>query len=92
MYPPSFESEIFTLPQLTGAAVVPATFQVTVCVVKAVQLTEVLGAVTVNGPEVFVTVIFFDTSLYITPLPPIRLSLTVNLKSSNRKTDATVLQ
>ena len=54
--PPSVLKDIFTLAQLTGEAVVLATFHVIVCVEPPAQLTAVLGAVTVNGPEVFVTV------------------------------------
>src|SRR5690242_14961044 len=53
--PPSSESRILTLAQLTGAAVVFATFQVTVCALFAGQDTAVLGAVTRNGPELVVT-------------------------------------
>ena len=54
--PPSVEMDIFTLAQLTGEAVVPATFQVTVCDELPAHDTAVLGAVTENGPEVLVTV------------------------------------
>jgi len=54
--PPSVDSEIFTFAALTGAAVVLATFQVTVKLLSAGILTAVLGAVTLNGPEVLVTV------------------------------------
>ena len=48
--PPSVESSIATLAQLTGAAVVPATFQVTVCALLPAQVTAVFGWVTANGP------------------------------------------
>src|ERR1051325_5881378 len=53
--PLSVERRIFTLAQLTGGLFVPATFHVTVCVELPVQLTNVFGDVTVNGPEVVVT-------------------------------------
>jgi len=43
---------MLTLAALIGAAVVPATFQVTVCVVPPVQETAVLGAVTNPGDTV----------------------------------------
>lgn len=48
--PPSVERLIATLAQLTGDAVVLATFQVTVCELPPAQVTAVLGWVTVNGP------------------------------------------
>jgi hypothetical protein len=54
--PPSVEIEIFTLAQLTGEAVVLATFQVTVCDELPAHDTAVLGAVTEKGPDVLVTV------------------------------------
>ena len=54
--PPSVLKDIFTLAQLTGEAVVLATFHVTVCVELPVQLTAVLGAVIAKGPEVLLTV------------------------------------
>ena len=44
-----------TLAQLTGAAVVLATFHVTACAVLPVQETAVFGAVTWNGPAAVVT-------------------------------------
>ena len=50
--PPSAESRISTPAQLTGAAVVFATFQVTGSTVPWIQVTAVLGAVTRNGPAV----------------------------------------
>jgi ABC-type amino acid transport substrate-binding protein len=50
--PPSVESEILTFAALTGAAVVPLTFQVTLKLLKAGTLTAVFGAVTANGPAV----------------------------------------
>ena len=48
--PPSVEREILTFAALTGAAVVLATFQVTLRLVSAGTVTAVLGAVTANGP------------------------------------------
>ena len=45
-------NEIFTLAQLTGAAVVLATAHVMVCVELPAHDTAVLGAVTAKGPEV----------------------------------------
>lgn len=83
--PPSVLNEILTLAQLTGVAVVLATFQVIVCVVPPVHDTAVLGAVTLKGPEVFVTV----TTILVNWVCPTvtgavelygALSLTVNLK------------
>jgi hypothetical protein len=56
VFPPSVEREIFTLAQLTGDAVVLATFHVIVFVVPPVHVTAVLGDVTWNGPDVLVTV------------------------------------
>src|SRR3954469_12561292 len=53
--PPSSESRMLTLAQLTGAAVVFATFQVTVCPLPDAQFTAVLGAVTRNGPALVTT-------------------------------------
>src|SRR6476661_981833 len=53
--PPSVERRMFTVAQLTGAAVVPATFQVTVWAAPPVQVTAVLGAVTTKGPAVLLT-------------------------------------
>ena len=54
--PPSVEMEIFTLAQLTGAAVVLATFQVIFCDELPAHDTAVLGLVTEKGPDVLVTV------------------------------------
>ena len=48
--PPSVESVTFTFAAEIGAAFVPATFQVTVCVEPPGQLTAVFGAETTNGP------------------------------------------
>ena len=54
--PPSVEIDIFTLAQLTGAAVVLATFHVMVCDELPAHDTAVLGAVTEKGPDELVTV------------------------------------
>ena len=54
--PPSVESKILTFATLTGGKVVFAAFQVTLKLLCAGILTAVFGAVTLNGPEVFVTV------------------------------------
>ena len=56
VWPPSVESEILTFATLTGAAVVLATFQVTVWTEPPATWIEVFGDVTLNGPEEFVTV------------------------------------
>ena len=48
--PPSVDSKILTFAALTGAFVVFATFQVTVCVVFPDHETIVFGEVTTNGP------------------------------------------
>ena len=54
--PPSVDKEIFTLAQLTGAAVVPFTVHVMVCEEPPAHDTAVLGAVTAKGPAVPFTV------------------------------------
>ena len=56
VWPPSVDKDIFTLAQLTGAAVVLATAHVMVCVEPPAQETAVLGAVTENGPDAALTV------------------------------------
>ena len=56
VFPPSVDNKIFTLAQLTGAAVVLFTLQVTVADEPASQVIFVLGDVTWKGPEVLVTV------------------------------------
>ena len=61
--PPSVEMDIFTLAQLTGVAVVLATFQVIVCEELPAQDTAVLGAVTEKGPEVLLTVTVISEKL-----------------------------
>ena len=90
--PPFVLKDIFTLAQLTGEAVVLATFHVTVCAEPPAQLTAVLGAVTVNGPEVLLTV----TTMLVNCVWPIltgaierygALSLTVSLKFSVLETE-----
>jgi hypothetical protein len=54
--PPSVEMDILTLAQLTGDAVVLATFQVTVWEELPAHDTAVLGAVTEKGPDALETV------------------------------------
>ncbi len=76
--PPSSESRMATLAQLTGAAVVDATFQVTVWPEPAAQETAVFGAVTWNGPAVEVTLTVIVS--FWTPPPPARLSRAVTRK------------
>lgn len=56
VWPPSVDNEILTFAQLTGAAVVFATFHVIVCVELPAHETFVFGDVTENGPEVLLTV------------------------------------
>src|SRR5687767_4173227 len=51
LLPSSLEKRMFTLAQLTGADVVLATFQLTVCRVADVQVVPVKGAVILNGPD-----------------------------------------
>ena len=75
MNPPSVERWMATLVQLTGAAVVLATFHVTACAVLPVQETAVFGEVTWNGPAAVVTLKV--TLAELTPPPPIRLSRAV---------------
>ncbi len=60
--PPSVDNEILTFAQLTGAAVVFATFHVTVCVELPAHETFVFGAVTENGPEVLLTVTIISSN------------------------------
>ena len=61
--PPSVDKDIFTLAQLTGAAVVLATAHVIVCVELPAHDTAVLGAVTAKGPEVSLTVTTISVKL-----------------------------
>jgi hypothetical protein len=76
--PLSVEREISTFAQEIGVRFVPATFQVTVCVELAGQLTADAGAVIVKGPAVAreVTVVVSE----FTPPPPPRLSRAVRRK------------
>ena len=60
--PPSVDIDILTLAQLTGAAVVFATFHVTVCDEPPAHETFVLGDVTVKGPEVLLTVTIISSN------------------------------
>ena len=61
--PPSVEREIFTLAQLTGEAVVLATFQVMVWDELPAQATFVFGEVTAKGPDELVTVTVMSAKL-----------------------------
>jgi hypothetical protein len=54
--PPSVDREIVTFAVLTGAAVVPATLQVTSWVDVPTQVRAVFGCVTANGPAEVVEV------------------------------------
>jgi len=76
--PPSVERSIDTFAQETGAAAVPATFQVTVCVEPPAQSTADAGKVIAKGPavETEVTVVVSE----FTPPPPPRLSRAVRRK------------
>ena len=60
--PLSVDNRMLTEGQLTGAAVVLPTFQVTVCVLPMFHVTAVFGAVTANGPEVAISTRVDDTS------------------------------
>ena len=61
--PPSVEMDIFTLAQLTGDAVVLATFHVIVWDELPAHETAVFGAVTEKGPDVLVTVTVISAKL-----------------------------
>ena len=76
--PPSVESEILTLAVLIGAAVVLATFQVTLKFVFPGMLTFVFGAVTTNGPAPLLT-LKMDVAELIPP-PLARLSRATTAK------------
>jgi hypothetical protein len=81
--PPSVEREILTFAVLTGASVVLATFQVIVWDEPPAHDTFVLGAVTLNGPALLVTVTVVLVNWVwpiFTPVTYGLLSLTVNLK------------
>jgi hypothetical protein len=76
--PPSVEIRISTFAQLTGLAVVPATFHVTVCEVAPThEIPVAVGYVTVNGPDDATLTVTASSSLQ----PPFSaLSRTVTLK------------
>ena len=80
-------SRMFTMAELTGAAAVLATFQVTVCDEPAAQVTAVLGAVTTKGPAAAL-VLRPSTGLLLmpptTPCRPLWASRTVTRKFSGR--------
>src|SRR6476659_8375986 len=83
VWPPSVESVIFTLAQLTGARVVLATAHVIVWELPPAHVTAVLGTVTAKGPDVLVTVTVISLKAVcpiFTPGTYGQLSLTVNLK------------
>ena len=67
-----------TFAVFTPFAVVPATFQVTVCELPAAQETAVFGALTEKGPAVAFTVTIISSLLFAGP--PALLSLTVKRK------------
>src|SRR5204862_2263660 len=78
--------------QLTGEAVVFATFHVMVCEEPPAQLTAVLGAVIVNGPEVLLTVTTISVNCVWPTLTGAvelygALSLTVSLKFNVLETE-----
>jgi hypothetical protein len=85
VFPPSVESEIFTLAQFTGAPVVLATFHVTVCVLSPTHETAVFGTVTTNGPVAELTVTTISSLLFAGP--PAWLSRTVKRKFNVLATD-----
>ena len=67
VFPPSVLNDILTLAQLTGDAVVPATFHVTDCVELPAHVTAVFGAVTTNGPVAELTVTTISSLLLAGP-------------------------
>ncbi|MBK8382631.1 MAG: hypothetical protein IPL16_12240 [Ignavibacteria bacterium] len=69
---------MLTSAQFTGAAVVLATFQVTVCGIPEFQLTFVFGCVTTKGPATELTL--KEIELKFIPPPPALLSLAVRRK------------
>jgi len=83
--PPSVEREILTFAALTGAAVVFATFQVTVKFAPPGRVVAVFGAVTAKGPEVLVTVRVDEVELM--PPPLARLSRATTWKTIVREID-----
>ena len=89
--PPFVEMDIFTLAQLTGEAVVFATFHVIDCEELPAHDTAVLGAVTVKGPDELVTVIVLSAN-WVCPTDAGEvlkgaLSLTVNRKCNVLETE-----
>src|SRR5580765_8531045 len=77
VWPPSTDSEIFTFAVEIGGALVPATFQVTVCVEPAAH--EVGADVTRNGPVPAASVsVVSGLAAFVPPL----LSRAVKRKSS----------
>lgn len=68
--PPSVERRMSTFARLTGAAVVPATFQVTAWVEPEVQATAVFGVVTAKKPAAASTVTVVVAEL----TPPLSLA------------------
>ena len=66
LLPPSVDNEIFTFVAFTGRAAVPAGFHVTFNKLPPTTETAVLGAVTVNGPEV-PSIVMLDIAV---PMPP----------------------
>src|SRR5690606_32500633 len=79
-----------TRAQFTGLPVVPATFQVTVRLLPAVQVTAVLGWVTTKGPAPPAT----ETTILSCALQPApgALSRTVTRKLNVRETFASISQ
>ena len=65
--PPSIESKISTLAQLTLLAVVPATAHMMVCVLPTAYETAVFGEVTLKGPAVALTVTTMSSLLLAGP-------------------------
>src|SRR6478609_1337764 len=88
--PPSVDSKMLTFAQFTGATLVPATLQVTVCEEAAAQLTAVFGALTTKGPAVPFTVTFIKSS-EVWP-PPALLSRVTSEKFNVRATDGITSQ
>src|SRR4051812_7245373 len=77
---------ISTFEQLTGAALLPATFQVTVAVLLplAAQLVALLCEVTVKGPAE--ASVFTVTEVWAVQPPPVASSRTITIKFSGRVT------
>jgi hypothetical protein len=90
--PPSVEMDIFTLAQLTGAAVVLATLHVILCDELPAHDTAVLGEVTEKGPDELVTVTVISANWVCPTLTGAvelygALSLTVNRKFNVLETE-----